>query len=219
MGNKNLLEVWNQHSVKFPLLFKLAKALMVMPYSSCFIERIFSKIVDIKTLKRNRLGIQGLEACLLIKQEFGDDGLEISPEMLAKYNKSNSINSKLLEIEPDSKADLQKNLLSLPDQNIPNADQTLFFPNPFSDSQITLDTLNQFTKSIHSAYLFDLLANGVNISEYCIPKESTLKRIPTENLKPENTKMVKKVPESQIESLSQSQEPIERRNQTHISFE
>ena len=45
-------------------------------------------IVDIKTLKRNRLGIQGLEACPLIKQEFGDDGIYISPEMLAKYNKS-----------------------------------------------------------------------------------------------------------------------------------
>lgn len=86
LGSKPLLEVWLEQSTKFPLLYRFVRALMVLPYSSCSIERTFSKLTDIKTLKRNRLSVECLEACLLVKQEFCGSTLSFTSSMLNKYH-------------------------------------------------------------------------------------------------------------------------------------
>ena len=86
------LKIWRDNQNKYPLLYKLAKALMVVPYSSCSLERIFSQFRDIKTIKRNRLTVKSLEACLLLKQKYGDDISNVNLDNLVKLvqNPSNT---------------------------------------------------------------------------------------------------------------------------------
>jgi len=71
--------VWREHRSKYELLFDLVKAILAVPYSSCNIERIFSKYAD------NRLSKESLEACLLVKEEFSAFPLSFKSEMLEKY--------------------------------------------------------------------------------------------------------------------------------------
>ena len=57
------LELWRKTNNKYPLLYNLSRALMIAPHSTCSLERAFSKITDIKTIKRNKLEIAALESC------------------------------------------------------------------------------------------------------------------------------------------------------------
>lgn len=64
-GTYRLLEnVYNLKSnigeMEFPLLMKLVNYLIVLPYSSAYVERIFSCINLNKTKIRNRLGTETL---------------------------------------------------------------------------------------------------------------------------------------------------------------
>jgi len=81
----HVMDIWRRNKSKFPLLFKLAKYLMVIPYSSCSVERTFSQCLDIKTLKRNRLSVGNLEACLLVKQEYGNRKVDYDSKMIENY--------------------------------------------------------------------------------------------------------------------------------------
>jgi len=71
---------------QFPLICKLAKALLILPYSSASVERLFSSYRIIKNNKRNCLCRESLEACLFVFQHFKQEKLVISPEMLEKYD-------------------------------------------------------------------------------------------------------------------------------------
>lgn len=89
LGTKtNALDVLKSYGGQYSLLYRLSKALMVMPYSSCNIERVFSEMTDIKTLKRNKLGIRSLESCLLIKQNYGDKSFSIAEQKRQNSNES-----------------------------------------------------------------------------------------------------------------------------------
>ena len=78
------LEGWSKES-QFPLIFRLAKAIQVLPYSSVPVERHFSVATDIKTIKRNNLTVDSVQACLLSKQFFQADELYFNSEMQQKY--------------------------------------------------------------------------------------------------------------------------------------
>jgi len=73
------------------LIFKLARAAQTLPYSTASVERNFSQLLDVKTIKRNRLGVENTEACLLIKQEARDECINqssiINSNMIANYSK------------------------------------------------------------------------------------------------------------------------------------
>lgn len=71
---------------QFPLICKLAKALLILPYSSASVEWLFSSYRIIKNNKRNCLCRESLEACLFVFQHFKQEKLVISPEMLEKYD-------------------------------------------------------------------------------------------------------------------------------------
>jgi len=73
--NPSFLHGWKLYSAKYPVTFKLARGIQVLPYSSASIERKFSELTDIKTLKRNRLSVENLQACLFVKQEYKDEDL------------------------------------------------------------------------------------------------------------------------------------------------
>jgi len=90
---KNFLHSWKVHKMDYPLIFELGRAAQTLPYSTASIERNFSQLLDIKTIKRNRLGIENTEACLLIKQEYrnkneNDIMFDITPDMISAYTKT-----------------------------------------------------------------------------------------------------------------------------------
>ncbi len=91
------LEIWFQEHNEYPLICKLVRAIAAYPYSTAGLERTFSKVTDIKTIKRNRLDTKNLEACLLIKQEYGDKELEFTTDVLDRYS-NRERKTKLFEI-------------------------------------------------------------------------------------------------------------------------
>ena len=48
-------------------IYKLARALQTIPYGTAAIKRTFSDTKNIKSLKRNRLSCEPLEALVLIR--------------------------------------------------------------------------------------------------------------------------------------------------------
>lgn len=90
----NPLYAWRQESESFPLVYRLLRALELLPYSTCSVERTFSGVKNIKTEKRNKLKVGKVEAALLYKQDFkekeGKAGKEVkdfslNPEILKYY--------------------------------------------------------------------------------------------------------------------------------------
>ena len=69
LPNKNdssyIIKLWLEFKEDYPLMFELASALLVLPYSSVNVERLFSNVKVFKTSKRNRLNIVSLESSLL----------------------------------------------------------------------------------------------------------------------------------------------------------
>ena len=84
-SSKCFLDVWKQERSNYPMLYKLARAIQVLPYSTASVERGFSNIGDLKTLKRNRLSVKTLEGSLLTRQEFKNGSILSSPELLVNY--------------------------------------------------------------------------------------------------------------------------------------
>jgi len=61
--NQNLdnpIAVWKKQAKQFPLVYKLVRALDLLPYSTAAVGRNFSWMTDTKTPKRNRLGFARL---------------------------------------------------------------------------------------------------------------------------------------------------------------
>jgi len=86
-SSRTILETWDVLSNQYPLLGKLAKSILVLPHSSCPVERVFSQMEDFITPKRNRLTAENLEACLLIHQTQDYEGydFEMTQQMLINY--------------------------------------------------------------------------------------------------------------------------------------
>jgi len=81
----SLLEFWKEEQEDFPLLYRLSRAIQVLPYSTASIERNFSTMRLIKTVRRNLLGTNNLVGCLLAKQYFKDKEIVTTPDMLRRY--------------------------------------------------------------------------------------------------------------------------------------
>jgi len=79
----SFLRQWQPFADRYPVTYKIARAVQILPYSTVPIERKFSQLTDIKTLKRNRLSIENLQTCLFVKQEFKDKNL--SQELILAY--------------------------------------------------------------------------------------------------------------------------------------
>jgi len=84
---KDYTTIWRGVSGRFALLYKLARAVYVLSYSTADIERTFSRAEIVKNTRRNKLSTQRLEACLLARQYFGKEGYYFTSEMTALYNK------------------------------------------------------------------------------------------------------------------------------------
>jgi len=79
---------WNQMKKNYPLTYSLARSIQTLPYSTVPIERAFSTLTDVKTIKRNKLSVESIESCLLCKQEFKDEKFCFSEDMILRYEKA-----------------------------------------------------------------------------------------------------------------------------------
>ena len=126
---KSPLEHWAKYEEDYPNICTLAKAILVLPHSTVSVERIFSNMKDIKTIKRKRLTVENLEACVLCYQNIGRKAFIFSedlkedifsnPELLYTQDlESNKDNSSILN-HLDSKNNYQEDN-SAPDFGISN---------------------------------------------------------------------------------------------------
>jgi len=54
----------------FPELTKLARCAMTLPHSNAEAERIFSIVTDAKSKRRNRMGVENLNAIAVVRSSF-----------------------------------------------------------------------------------------------------------------------------------------------------
>ncbi len=93
----------------------------MLPYSTASIERNFSTLGDVKTIKRNRLQIESLEACLLCKEDILHHNFRFNSEMIENYNKSHLV--------------AQENLSHIPQTYVSSEEQKVTSNLNFSDQR------------------------------------------------------------------------------------
>ena len=114
-GN-NLISLWEDLKNDYPYMAKLSLTMLVLPYSTCSVERIFSQVKNTKSSSRNRLQTENLEAALLAKEYFKDNPFEITDEMLKKYDKMWASQQKAPQLVPKPLSESQEEQISF-DQN------------------------------------------------------------------------------------------------------
>ena len=99
-SQRSFVETWTFLSPTYPYVAKLALAILVLPHSSASVERIFSKMQDVKTDKRNRLSTENLEVSLLIQEAYNDPDFVIENEMLQKFEEFSVKKKEINKIQP-----------------------------------------------------------------------------------------------------------------------
>ena len=97
-NSRSYIEAWKNEK-QYPLTYRLARAVQVLPCSSVPIERRFSCATDVKTIKRNNLSVESIEACLLSKQFFGNKDFYFTEEMQEKYKTVRKLLRKCLTLD------------------------------------------------------------------------------------------------------------------------
>jgi len=80
-----IIKRWNFFKGNYPMLFKLARAFLAIPYSTSKVESVFSEFKAFKTSYRNRLTVENLEASILCEQYFRANNPRILPDMVDRY--------------------------------------------------------------------------------------------------------------------------------------
>jgi len=81
----SIIKRWKLLKEDYPNLFQVAKALLIIPYSTSTVESLFSEFRAFKTNYRNRLNVANLEASVLAEQYFRKENPRILPAMIDKY--------------------------------------------------------------------------------------------------------------------------------------
>lgn len=84
-SENSILKTWNKLSKEYKNMARLAKALLVLPFSTALVESSFSEFKVYKTPYRNRISPENLEASLIAEQYFRKIDPCILPEMVTKY--------------------------------------------------------------------------------------------------------------------------------------
>ena len=84
-SEKSIVHTWERLSKEYPNLSKIAKALLVLPFSTATVESTFSEFKAFKTPYRNRISVANLEASIVAEQYFRNIDPQILPEMVTKF--------------------------------------------------------------------------------------------------------------------------------------
>ena len=79
------LTIWKSQSELYPNVYTLVRALLVLLYTSVQVERVFSTMKNIVNIKRNRLTVENVEACLLGYQASKSESFCITDDMVNNY--------------------------------------------------------------------------------------------------------------------------------------
>ena len=77
-----IAERWFLLEREYPTLSKLAKAMIILPYTTAVVESTFSQFRAFKTCYRNSLSLESLEASVISEQFFKREKPDILPEMI-----------------------------------------------------------------------------------------------------------------------------------------
>jgi len=174
---KNWLKVWYINRQFYPLIYRIARALETLPYSTVSLERCFSQGTDIKTIKRNNISVGNLEACLLVKQHSEEELVSLTEQIVSKALNPTSSLLHLMTVDKNS------NEMGQSQQVIHQAES------PFSDpasnkieenlqKQNELSQLNENDTSLATRFLelFRISAEHILKQENDLNTQSTLKR-------------------------------------------
>ena len=81
----SIIKRWSLLSNFYPTMAKLARAMLVIPYSSAPVESLFSEFKTFKTSYRNRINVSNLESSIISEQHFRDGTPQITQQMIDKY--------------------------------------------------------------------------------------------------------------------------------------
>ena len=117
------IKIWQNLASSYPTIYLVARALLVLPYTSIPVERVFSALKDIKNQKRNRLSTENVEALLLGYQYFRSQKLEITVEMFDNYlemKEAKSKKKKVLITSKSFKSETQDPIIPIHSQSVRN---------------------------------------------------------------------------------------------------
>lgn len=83
-----------EDTLQFPQLYKLAKAILVLPHANAEAEGVFSMVTDVKDDKRNRMGNETLNGICVTGSAMRTKGItcvnfEVTDAHLNKHNSEN----------------------------------------------------------------------------------------------------------------------------------
>ena len=67
-SEKSIVSTWVELSKGYPYMYQLSRALLVLPYSTVDVERLFSSLKLFKTASRNRVSVENIESSLISYQ-------------------------------------------------------------------------------------------------------------------------------------------------------
>jgi len=123
----SIITTWDLLSEDYPNMTLLARALVVLPYSSSNVESTFSRLKAFVSPYRNCLSAENIEASLLISQSYENKSVEITSEMVLKCSQiwenkssrakvpSNEEKKDIPKENPDMRLKLPLEQLSEPD--------------------------------------------------------------------------------------------------------
>ena len=197
----SIIKRWDILSKSYPYISKLAKALLVLPYSTAAVESMFSEFKAFKTCYRNRINVENLEASILIEQELGEKEAIITQEMREKYFKLWTSKEKVVE-EPS-------NLIQSSKRETDETQQSeIIFPKSQEQSQESeFFAFIQPSLPILYAQWQSFRATNQNenidqIDSKYLFKQDSLKRIPSEPIRPEVIKKIKSEEEIRNDDLT-----------------
>jgi len=207
----NPIEIWTAREEEYPLCSKLAKALLVLPHSTCPVERVFSTMRDFRTPKRSRLSTENLEACLLNYQAFKSEDVNLTSSMIRRYPdiwkqsllkeekeevKQNEINGELKNPQSESQNQSEKIGSNAPQDSkeIQKESQKVqFVENSSNNSEKSSSEDDGVSEIEEEEERSKPKINGKRKSEYPLPTSpSDGKRIKKKLIKPTKSKVIKK---------------------------
>lgn len=142
----DIVLTWEKLSTTYRNIAKLAKALLVIPYSSALVESTFSKLKSFKTATRSQISAENLEASLIVNQYFKEESPKITEEMVKNYFKIREFKalSQIVEMHQDkNKVQAEEKIENQEQKNVESENSN--YPSEFWQS--TQPFLNMLYKS------------------------------------------------------------------------
>lgn len=188
----SIITTWNLLYDDYPNMTLLARALIVLPYSSSSVESTFSRLKAFVTPYRNRLSVENVEASLLIGQSDESQSLETVHEMMLKF-------SKIWEEKPLSKEEvnsIEKVKVDKPEEHFEMRSKLPSYDNP-EYAHNSLSNIEKFFTHLISKAITQQGQQGVQPLELLSEAEISDHELELSNYEYQTNSLKRKVKQSQ----------------------